>query len=382
MQTFVLPFDGANYTFDTDGLVFDSSNDVFGKWTTTSDNKIKVAKVAGGNVEVGVVWAFNALNQLTISSGNNLLVALRNSPGNSPRFSLDKNVLVVDPDGDMDFKFPLQCKFGITPAGNLLIAFTGATTTSELDGFLSDSQSRFRFEFKDKGSPGVANALVLSGEWVQEKSANEIRMQFKLTDATQSLDGKPLSLPAALTVDPDRNSLQLVYEKNGKERRIQFLGSLQIREGWKLEFTVNHVTGSGTKTLLVTVETTWEWDAVQGGAKLYVGKKTTANKQEITVGGSFRHTMLKTGTTIGLDFEYTKSTAAGGNAVMTVAASVEFEYKNAQLIVKFKKDTASKTQTLEITGKLQKDDFVMNGGILIANEPSGKRVGVFLGIKF
>lgn len=381
MQTFALPIDGAQCTFDTDGVVTDSSNHVLGKWTTTADNKIKVTKTVGGTVELAVDWGFNASNQLTISSGGMPLVALRNSPGNSPRFSLEKNVLVVDPDGDQDFRFQLQCKFGITPTGNLLIAFKG-TAANELDGFLSDVRSRFRFEFKDKESPGVANALVLSGEWLQDtKSANEIRMKFKLPDAAQSIDGKPLPLPAALKVNQDKNNLQLVYEKNGLERSIQFLGSVQIRKGWQLAFTVNYESNGASKKLLVTVDTTWDWDAAQGGAKLYVGKKKTASSQEIIVGGSFKHTMVKTGTTIGLDFEYAKSTA-GGTSAVSIAASVEFESKDSKIFVKFKKDTASNTQSLEITGKLQKDDFVLSGGILITNEPKGKRIGVFLGITF
>lgn len=381
MQTFALPIDGAQCKFDTDGIVTDSSNNIMGKWTTTADNKLKVTKTAGGAVELAVDWGFNASNQLTIASAGTLLVALRNSPGNSPRFSLEKNVLVVDPDGDQDFRFQLQCKFGITLTGNLIIAFGGAAA-NELDGYLSDVKSRFRFEFNDKESKGVANALVLSGEWIQDqKSTGEIRMQFKLPDAIQSIDGKPLLLPAALKVNPDKNNLEFVYEKNGVTRSIQFLGSLQIREGWRLEFTVNYESNGASKKLLVTVDTTWNWDAAQGGAKLYVGKKKSATSQEITVGGSFKHTMIKSGTTIGLDFEYTKSTA-GGLTSTKIAASVEFESKDSKIFVVFKKDTASKAQSLEITGKLQKDDFVLNGGILITDEPSGRRVGVFLGISF
>ena len=383
MQIFALDVNGTQCTFDTDGIVTDAANHVFGKWTTTDDNKIKVIPASGSNMELAVDWGFNAQNQLTIHSGGTEVLTLRISANGVPRMHLEKNVLIVDPDGDSDFKFPLKCQFGMTAAGNLQVTFNG-TDTHELDGYLSDSRSRFRYEFFDKDMEGsVPNAFLLSGEWVQDKSkATEIRMEFKLADPAQAIDGKALALPGQLKVEKHRNHLALVYEKNGATRRIQFLGSLEIKKGWKLAFRVDYESNGASKKMVVEMDTTFEFDTVEGGIKLYVGKTKTATSQEITVGGSLKAKFVKSGISLSWDFQYTKSTA-GGKSNLTIATSLEFEAKGSKIIIKYKKDTNANTESLDVTAKIEKSDFVLSGGVAIQKDGDNpRRLGAFIGISF
>ena len=57
MRQFALKANGQTFNCDTDGRVMDSAN-VIGTWTTTPDNKIRIAPQAGAVIEVPVQWRF------------------------------------------------------------------------------------------------------------------------------------------------------------------------------------------------------------------------------------------------------------------------------------------------------------------------------------
>lgn len=376
MRTFSLDLEGKSCVFDTDGKVHDASADIVGTWTTTAQNKIKVTKTLGGTVEVAVAWGFNASNQLTISEGGKLKIALNNTTDGLPRLQLKKNVLIVDPDGDGDFEFPLQCLFGMKPDGNLVVSINGSE--SVLDGYLEDSKSQLCFVFFDKALANFPNSLVFSGAWERKGKDSEIRLHFVLEDPAMEITAKPLDLPAVVKVDPHTNHLVMQYNSKYGDRQISFLGSFQIKPGWKLEFRIADVKETGLRKSTIEVNTTFEWDSVQGKLALYVGKTRTQNSQVIEVGGSLSAT-LKNGVTLNWDFAYKKSTA-GGQSVTTIATAVEFVWKSGKVNIRYTQD--GQTKTLDIEAKLVQTNYVLTGGLSIANDPQGRRLGAFIGVSW
>lgn len=377
MRQFPLAVEGAVCSFDTDGRVLDTADNVIGSWTTTDENRIRVNKAAGGQVDLDVDWGFNALNQLTIGIGDRTLFTVLNTVDGLPRFRLDKNTLVVDPDGDGDYEFRLRCLFGMNSDGNLVVSINGKE--SVLDGFIEDSKSRFRFQFFDKGLANFPNSLVFSGQWERKPIANEIRLHFKLDTPALELAGKPLDLPAAVRVDPQRNHLALVYQSASHgERRLQFLGSFDIRPGFTLVFRIDDVKDGGVRKSKIEVETTFEWDAGQGKLSLFVGRTKTAASQVIEVGGALQ-VELKNGTQLNWTFAYRKSTA-GGQAVTTIATALQFKAQGNSVFIEYQQD--GKTRKLDVTAKLVQDNFTVSGGVQIVNDPQGRRLKGFIGLSF
>lgn len=377
MRQFPLAVEGEVRSFDTDGRVLDTADNVVGSWTTTEDNRIRVVKAEGDSVDLAVDWSFNASNHLTISIGGRELFAIVNTVDGLPRYRLDKNILVVDPDGDGDFEFRLHCLFGMNGQGNLVLSINGVE--SVIDGFIEDKKSRFRFQFFDKQLPNFPNSLVLSGQWERKPVANEIRLHFKLDDPTLEIAGKSLDLPAAVRVDPARNHLALIYQSTSHgERRLQFLGSFDIRPGFTLVFRIDDVKDGGVRKSKIEVETTFEFDAAQGSLSLFVGKVKTPTSQVVEVGGALR-VVLKNNATLDWTFAYQKNTA-GGKAVTTIATALQFKFEQNQLLVEFKQE--GKVRSVNVTAKVVKEDFTLTGGVQIVNDPQGRRIKSFIGISF
>src|SRR5882672_6003475 len=237
MKQFDVKAGSQNYTCDTHGLVKDSTH-VIGKWTTTDDNKLRITKTDNSVAEIPVQWSFNASNQLTLVQNGNVVFTMATEANALPSYRLAKNVLWVDPDGDSDFEFPLQCRWGLNNNGNVKVSIGGAVST--LDGFIEDSKSRFRFRFYDKALANFPSSLVFSGQWERLKKGSDdknIQLHFKLDDPALEDPAAPLNLPSKVTVDPKRNSLVLVYQsQNYGERRLEFLGTVEISANWTVSF--------------------------------------------------------------------------------------------------------------------------------------------------
>jgi len=376
MRHFTLPLEGKDCSFGTDGRVLDPAANVVGQWTTTTANKISVAKTAGTPVEVAVDWAFNELNQLTIAKEGKLLFTVLNTVEGLPRFQLNDNALIVDPDGDSDFTFTLHCLFGMKSDGNLVVCINGVE--SVLDGYLEDSKSRFRFQFFDKGLANFPNSLVFSGQWEKKPFDAEIRLHFRLNNPTLEITGKPLDLPAALRVDPARNHLALVYQSASHgERHLQFLGSFEIKPGWTLLFRIDDVKDGSVRKSKIEVETTFEWDAAKGTLSLYVGRTKSASSQVIEVGGALQ-VQLKGGS-LNWSFVYKKSTA-GGQSVVTIATAVAFTFEKGRIILEYRQNGVNKQ--LDITAKLVEKDFTIIGGVQIKNDLQGRSLKGFVGVSW
>lgn len=377
MRNFPLKTGGVLLLFDTDGRVLDSADKVKGQWRTTPANKILFTKAEGGSEEIDVGWAFNADNQLVISQSGKPVFTVVESTDGLPRFRLKKNQLVVDPDGDGDFEFTLTCLFGLAADGNLVLSINGKE--SVLDGFIEDSKSRFRFQFKDKATDAFPNSLVLSGKWERRADVTDaIRLRFVLDDPALEITAQPLHLPQALRVDPLRNHLALVYEKNGKERRLQFLGSLEIKPNFTLVFRIDDVTDGSVRKSSITVESSFEFDRFQGQLTLFVGKEKTPTSQKLQISAKLA-AVLKNNATLEWSIDYTKSTA-GGTARTTFATALRFEADDKKFFVSYQQ--AGKARRLEITAKIEQDDFTASGGVEIVHDSQGRRLKAFVGVAF
>ncbi len=370
--------DGTPLLFDTDGRVLDSADKVKGQWRTTPANKILFTKAGdGGTEEIDVAWAFNADNQLVISQAGKPVFTIVESTDGLPRYQLKKNQLVVDPDGDSDFEFTLSCLFGLTAEGNMVLSISGKE--SLLDGFIEDSKSRFRFQFKDKATDAAPNSLVLTGKWQRRDDVTDsIRLRFVLDDPALEIADKPLFLPQALRIDPLRNHLALVYEKNGKERRLQFLGSLEIKPNFTLVFRIDDVNDGSVRKSSITVESTFEFDRFQGQLTFFVGKEKTPTSQMLQVSAKLS-AVLKNNATLEWTIDYAKS-AAGGTSRTVFATSLHFEAEGKKFFVSYRQ--AGKDKRLEVTAKIEKENFTFSGGVEIINDAQGRRLKAFVGVAF
>ncbi len=376
MRQFPLSVEGQVCNFDTDGRVLDAAANIVGMWTTTPENRIRLAKSLGGSAEIDVDWAFNTSNQLTIGQGGKIVFTVVNTVEGLPRFQLRKNVLVVDPDGDSDFEFTLKCRYGMNADGNLVVSVNGAE--SVLDGYLEDTMSRLRFQFFDKSDQNFPNSLIFSGQWEKKPVDSEIRLHFKLDDPALELPAKPLDLPAAVRVDPKSNHLALVYQSASHgERRLQFLGSFEIKPGWTLSFRIDDVKDGTVRKSRIEVQTTFEWDAAKGSLALFVGRTKSAQSQVIEVGGALQ-VQLKNGT-LNWTFAYRKSTA-GGQAETTIATALEFKFDQNRILIEYQQD--GKTRRLDVTAKVARENFTASGGVQIANDPQGRRLKAFVGVSW
>jgi hypothetical protein len=388
VKQFALKDGNQTYNCDTDGRVSDSAN-VIGTWTTFK-NQIRIVKQAGGKVDVPVEWRFNALNQLVIRQGGSDVFTVVNSLDGLARYRLVDNVLSVDPDGDDNFSFTLDCVWGMSRDGNVQVSIGGVAST--LDGFIEDSQSRLQFQFYDKALPNFPSALVFSGQWERmKKQADatwrpikageddpEIRMHFALTKPALEDPAAPLILPASLKVDPTRNHLVLTYTSPSYgSRRLEFMGSVEITQNFTLKFRIaNEKDPKGSKTR-IDVETTFEWSRGQGTVVLHVGRQKSATSQMLEVAGSVQ-ARLQNGT-LTWTFAYQNSTA-GGVSTITFATALRFTYDRGDIFIEYSQ--AGQKKRLKVSGSIVENDFRIDGGIEIENFPGGRRIGAFIGVSW
>lgn len=379
MRQFSLKVAGGPLQFDTDGSVADSAARVTGHWTVNpKNNRIVYRPNDGDEVEVDVGWVFNADNQLVVTQAGKSVFTLVETTDGLPRYQLRKNQLVVDPDGDGDFEFTLACLFGLDGDGNLVVSINGKE--SVIDGYIEDSKSRLRFQFKDKSSGAFPNSLVLSGKWERiAAAADAVRLHFVLDDPALEIAAKPLNLPDAVRIDPRRNHLALVYQsKSHGERRLQFLGSLEIKPNFTLVFKIDDVKDGGVRKSTITVESTFEFDHFQGKVAFFVGKTRTPTSQKLEVSGALSM-KVRDQFTLDLSFDYVSSTA-GGKTTVALATAVRFEAKGTQIVLSYQQQ--GQRRQLDVTAKLQKTDFDVSGGVTIANDPQGRTLKAFVGVAF
>lgn len=378
MKHFQLDAAEGVWQFDTNGDVHDTAANHVGRWSTNGQNQIMVNKAGDESALIDVSWAFDDKNRLTISQGGKVVFTLANTTDGLAGYRLDDaNRLMVDPDGDRDFEFGLTCRYALDPAGNLIVGIGAQQFT--IEGFIEDSSSRFRFLFDDREMPTFPSSLVFKGHWERvDNVENEIQLRFVLNDPALVLPGGDLMMPAVAKVDPARNHLAIVYTSTSKgERRLQFQGSFTIRPDFTLEFRIDQVKDGGVRKSSITVATTFEWDVVRGALQLHVGKERRPESQVIEVSGALQATLSKG--QLNWNFAYRKATS-GGTTTVTLATQLEFVFDNGEVLIEYEQD--GKHRSLNISGKLKKDDLVLTGGVAIARDPEGRRLGAFLGVSW
>jgi len=382
MRKFAVQSGSDIYYCGTDGSVADAAH-VIGQWTTTDDNKIRITEQSGAQTDIKVDWEFNENNQLSITQNGKEVMRLT-GVDITPRYFLSKNVLRVDPDGDLDFDFPLHCIWGMTSDGKLRVTING--TDSDLDGYLEDKQSRFRYWFYDKERPISPANLVFDGKWESvdkngkkvDVVTDQVRLHYLLDDPSLENSKCPLTPPGEAKVDKTRNHLVLTYSYAGHgQRSISFQGSLQIKPNWTLSFAISDTQNGGVRKSKIEVATTFDWDRGTGTIQLSVGTTKGAGTQKLEIGGTIKAKIGSTG--IDMTFNYLKQTS-GGTQSITLATSVTFNFTNGAIVISY--SMAGKSWKLDITAKLVKEDFVLTGGISIKNDPSGRRLGGFIGIRW
>lgn len=379
MSSFDLKVGAKTLKLDTDGHVFDGEN-LIGGWSTGTGNKILLTYADAGAEAVDVTWAFNKKNQLEISQAGKVIITLAATQAGIPTFSLENNVLRVDPDGDMMFTFMLNCLYGLDEKGNLIVSINGQS--SVIDGYLSDTQSRFNFQFVDGDMKLYPSSLIFSGSWKRVESEDKkVILSFVLADPSLQMGGKALVLPTEVKVDPKKNHLAMVYSKNGKERSLQFAGTLDLGKDLTLRFRIADVKSAGLRSTQIEIATTFLFDKVEGTLKLAVGKITNAadKSQVLEIGGNVSATFK--GGKVDWEFSYRKATSGTGVNTVKLATVLAFEGDQTKFMVKYTRD--GKNYSLEVTAQYSTATFVATGGVKVEKGgDAGKQVSAFIGISW
>jgi hypothetical protein len=377
MKKLPLQSGGEMFLLSTNGTLANTVTTI-GRWSTNADNDIQLIPDTGPATTVKVTWRFNESNQLCAFQGTTKVFTLSGNDV-APRYRLEKNVLMVDPDGDADFEFPLQCVWGFTAEGNLQV--TIGDQESVLDGFIEDSRSRLRFRFLDMERPIATSSLVFSGEWERlTKTAEDkekIVLHFRLEDPRLEDKDAPLNLPGEVKVDPLRNHLVFNYQSpNFGLRKIEFHGSLQIKQNFTLVFTIQDSKDAvtGVRKSRIEVATTFDFEKFQGGLQLHVAH---TKGQTLEIGGTLSAKIGPAG--LKLDFAYLKD-VSGAKPVVALAVGATFNFENGAIMISYKQ--AGRSFEFDVTAKLVTEDFVVSGGVTIKNDPTGRRLGGFIGIRF
>ena len=171
MSYFQITNGTSTYEFDMSGGVSIGGKSI-GSWTTNATNQIIATLTGASTVAFDVSWLFNDKNQLTIQSQNIesfnfAAIGLHNS------FTTRDTALIVKPDLQAAFTFPLQGDWTLSPDHNL--TFTVGGVTSTLEGFVSDPIGRFIFHFANQDNVLETNVLGFMGSW-QSKVDPAVRL--------------------------------------------------------------------------------------------------------------------------------------------------------------------------------------------------------------
>jgi len=377
MPQFTLPDVNGSFTLDTHGHVFDEKSTLLGTWTTDADkNLIRISKLDGSTHDVAVAWAFNTKNQLTISYNNVLIHVLAVTVTSHPNYSLDKNLLVVDPDGDRNFVFRLNCKYSFDPKGNLFIRIN--ETSSSIKGYISGLNSRLTFRFNDLVKmTGFGNTLLFSGVWEKEVDEKRLKLSFKL-DGNAGIDGLALQMPSTLSVDPQSNQLYMSYDSDGYgSRTLAFAGQLTIGPNWTLNFDIINISNGVSITRTYSFETNFQWQKGNGSIVLHMGKNAADSTDEIEIGGALS-AALSNGV-LTCSFSYKKSGAAA-TATRVVATNISFHSNNGELTIQYSQDGDQKKCSIEAVKETLNMKITAGAGLNIAGDT--RSVSLFLGIAF
>jgi hypothetical protein len=372
-----------NETFTLEPLGSVALNNVpTGRWKTDKDNKIVITKNDNSTISFDVTWQFNSDNQLEVSAAGKKF-NFSEIAANVPRYETRDAVLLVKPIKDQPFVFELRGNWEVTESHDLSLTINGKKST--IDGFVHDPRSRFMFHFSNKKKLLQGSVLGFNGSWSEFLVDGQPRLKF-----TYQREGQPdgeFVLPKSVVVDKTINQLMYEYEKDGKKRRIQFVGTLMISDDFTINFGLDRQTSSDGQQQVAsttfTFNTAFKKKNFTGDLDLAVKKQDgSVSSTIITIGGKFTAVLGSARLQAGFTFEQNR---AGNRTTTTFGFAGKLEFKQGSIEWVFTtNNTTTKSITLAINVDINVGDrtqidarlnLAMEGGQL-------KGVTLFLGVAF
>ncbi len=318
-----------------------------GKWKTDQTNKIVVTRNDNTSVVFDVTWEFNSDNQLVVSaSGKKFNFA--EVPANVPRYETRDAVLVVKPNKNQAFSFELRGEWSLSERHDLTISINGKKST--IDGFIHDPRSRFMFHFSNKKNLLQGSVFGFVGTWSNFIDADgKPRLKFTYKRVGQP-DGE-FVLPKGVAVDKTMNQLMYEYEKQGKKRRIQFVGTLMISDDFRISYGLDRQAASdGSQQVASTTFTfnaAFKKNNFTGDLDLAIKRQDgTIGTTTISISGKFTAVLGNTRLVAGFTFEQNR---AGNRTTTTFGFAGKLEFKQGSIQWAFTtNNTTTKTITLEV----------------------------------
>ena len=364
------------------GTVSQNSNAV-GRWKTDQANKIVLTKNDNTTLAFDVTWEFNSDNQLVVSAAGKKF-NFTEVPANVPRYETKDAVLVVKPNKDQQFSFELRGDWSLTKEHDLSITLNGKT--SIIDGFVNDPRSRFMFHFSNKKNLLQGSVLGFVGDWSEfVDDTGQPRLKFSYKRAGQA-NGE-FVLPKGIVVDKAINQLMYEYDKDGKKRRIQLVGTLLISDDFQINYGLDRqTTADGQQQVASTTFTfnaAFKKNNFTGDLDLAIKKQDgSIGTTTISISGKFTAVLGNTRLLAGFTFEQNR---AGNKTTTTFGFSGKLEFKQGSIQWAFATDnTTTKTITLAINVDINLSNHTQLDARLNLAMENGQLKGVtfFLGIAF
>ena len=354
-----------------------------GKWKVDQNNNIVITKPDNSTVSFPVTWEFNTDNQLVVSAAGKKF-NFSEIPANVPRYETRDAVLIVKPNKDQAFSFELRGEWSLSPSHDLTVTINGKSST--IDGFIDDPRSRFMFHFSNKKNLLQASVLGFVGTWTEFVDADgKPRLKFTYTRAGQA-DGV-FELPKGVAIDKSMNQLMYEYEKEGKRRRIQLVGTLMISDDFVINYGLDRQTSTNgqvqVSSTTFTFNTAFKKKNFSGDLDLAIVKQDgTVSNTTISISGRFTAVLGSARLLAGFTFEQNR---AGNRTRTTFGFAGKLEFKAGTIQWAFTTDnTVTRTITLAVNVDINIGDSTQLDARLNLVMEGGQMKGItfFLGVAF
>jgi hypothetical protein len=382
MATFTLSKSGKTFDFDTSGEVKRNGTRI-GKWSTSDndDNQLVVTDDGGTATKFTVGWRFNKNNQLELFDGANTLLNFNGQAGVIPLYKVENAVLFVKPDRAKSFSFNLNGEWKLT--GNDLSIKLGSTT-SVIDGYVEDNRSQFIYKFLPKAGDVELYTLTFAGSWTSVTTDGKQLASFHYTGKKSG----DFTLPESLMFDRSINQLVYEHDKDGKTRRLQFMGELKLGAKGSITYKLDRQK-SGTKDTVAStsfaVQAAYKTEKATGDLELVLLKKDgTTPGTSLVIGGNFEHDLGSGRLKLGFRYTYEKSVGVIKENKLILNGEWKLKNGDTTLVWQFSKDSV--TKVTEITfgvNDFEIGPFQGNLALMVKTESGELReIRMLLGFRF
>lgn len=380
MASFKLKSGADEFELDTAGSVKKAGAN-FGTWTTTKDNNIQIQSGAGVKTPLDAAWKFNTKNQLCLVSkdaANTEIFNFHKNAGLRPFLSTEKAVLQVFPDENNDFNFQLRGEWDLD--GNHDLNFTVNGVKSVIHGFVDDPRSRFIYHFFDEGRNDFN--IMFIGSWAQD-ATDPLKLNFSYKREDDTVD--TFNLPGAMTIDRGINQFVYDYSKDGKKRRIQLVGLLNVTKDLVITYSIDRqdseeegIAVSSTEFRVGAVLTN---DKFQGDVEFLV-KKSDGTTSATTIGLRGKFTAQVAGAQLQVAFLFVQ-VRAGDKRTTSFGFSGQLKLKNDGTVQwEFASKNNVKQLTITVTDVKVGPAIIGSKFVLQSENGQTKSVSFLLGVSF